>query len=117
MMRRARVALLILGFPAILSFVVLLRSCGGGRMMPVFAAEKPAATYGIAGGMALPDHDVTPGAVDSEIEADPSRKSYVVDGVEKNICAPYFSAKAIRKTIKNFPKLKRTARESMAWER
>ena len=109
MTRRVARASILLVVPEIITTVVLLRSCGaGGKMIPVFAST-PAATYGIAGGMALPDRDVTPGEVDQEIEADTSKKSYVIDGIEKNICAPHFSAKAIRKTIKNFPKLKRTA--------
>lgn len=91
---------------------IALRGCGGdGSMMPVHAAEVPSATYRTGGGMALPDPVVTPGAVDPEIEADPSGASLVVNGVEKNICAPHFSAKAIRKTIRNFPRLKRVACE------
>jgi hypothetical protein len=113
MTKRAQAMFLLFGLPVILSLVVVLRSCGGGgHMRPVFAAEKPAAMYRTDGGMALPDPAITPGAVDPEIEADTSGASYVVNGIEKNICAPHFSATAIRKTIKNFPKLKRTACEA-----
>jgi hypothetical protein len=107
-----RISSAIILIPVALCLVAVTRSCGGGgHMRPVFAAAEPAARYGISGGMALPDPDVTPGAIDKEIEADPSGKSWVVNGIEKNICAPRFSAFAIRKTIKNFPKLKREACE------
>jgi hypothetical protein len=67
------------------------------------------AQYGLKDGKALPDPDVTPGAINPDVEADLSKKSRVVNGLEMNICAPHFSATAIRKTIKNFPGLKKKA--------
>jgi hypothetical protein len=112
--------MVLFGVPVILSLLLLLRGCGGDMtpiLAPMLAAELPVAQYRTDGGMALPDLTVTPGAVDPEIEADPSGASYVVNGLEKNICAPHFSAKAIRKTIKDFPKLKRTACEQYGVEK
>lgn len=112
MTKRFRTRLVMFGIPVLFSMLILLRGCDGdGHMRPAFAAEKQPAEYGLSGGMALPDREVTPGMVDSDVEADPSGKSWVVDGLEKNICAPHFSATAIRKRIRNFPKLKREACE------
>lgn len=109
MTRRLRTYLVILGVPVIFSMMILARGCDDdGHMRHVFAAETEA-TYGVSGGMAIPDREVTPGKVDPDVEADPSGKSWVVDGVEKNICAPHFSATAIRKRIADFPRLKREA--------
>ncbi len=112
MKRRVRLlGLAWLGCFALLCAGSFLRGCSDrdGHMVSVFAQEKSAATYRTNGGMALPDAEVTPGAVDKEVWADPSGRSSVFDGIEKNICAPHFSATAIRKTIKNFPKLKKEA--------
>jgi hypothetical protein len=91
----------------------LARGCDDddGHIRPVFAATRPRAQYRLSGGMALPDPEITPGAVNREIEADRSGASRVVDGIETNICAPHFSATAIRKTIRNFAKLKKQACE------
>jgi hypothetical protein len=110
MKRRVRViGLAWIACLALLCVGSFVRSCSDrdGHMASVFAQEKAAATYRTNGGMALPDADVTPGAVDKEVWADPSKKSWIVNGIEKNICAPHFSATAIRKTIKNFPGLKK----------
>jgi hypothetical protein len=82
-------------------------------LAPVLAATRPRdpglARYGLKAGMALPDTEVTPGAINAQVVGDRSHRSRVIDGIETNICAPHFSAKAIRKTIRNFPKLKREA--------
>lgn len=111
MTRRLRTHLLILGVPVILSMMILARGCDDGHMRHVFAATKAEteATYRVSGGIAIPDAGVTPGVVDRDVEADLSGKSWVVDGLEKNICAPHFSASAIRKRISDFPRLKREA--------
>lgn len=65
------------------------------------------AKYDRSGAFTLPDSAITPGAVDSLTEADPSGASYIINGLERNICAKNFSATAIRKTIKNFAGLKK----------
>jgi hypothetical protein len=111
--------MVLLGMPALLSLLVLVHSCsdGGGHMRHVYAATQPVAAYRLDGGMALPDPAVTPGAFDPEIEADLSGASFVVNGIEKNICAPNFSAKAIRKKISNFAGLKKKACEEYGIEK
>lgn len=118
MARRTRAFIPLFAVPILFSMMILLRSRDNdGHMRHVFAAEKhmpadlPSARYGISGGMAIPDREVTPGEVDSGVEADASGKSWIVNGVEKNICARHFSATAIRKKIRNFAKLKREACE------
>jgi len=70
---------------------------------------SPVAKYRYNGTMALPDLTTTPGAVDQEIVADTSGTQHIIDGIEKNICAKDFRAKAIRATIKNFAGLKKKA--------
>ena len=86
-----------------------LRGCDdddGGHMQRVFAAQ---ARYGLSGGMALPDPQVTPGAVNPDVEADRSGAPRLVNGLEVNICARDFRATAIRRTIRNFAGLKKKA--------
>jgi hypothetical protein len=55
----------------------------------------------------LPDAKVTPGVADPVAVADLSKTPHMVDGVERNICAEDFRTDPIRKSIKDFEKLKR----------
>lgn len=58
----------------------------------------PAARYGHDGKYALPDPELTPGAINPEIVGDPSGAHRLIDGVEYNICAKGFTTKPFRKT-------------------
>jgi hypothetical protein len=90
---------------------IWMRGCrGDGIAIPVFAqAGQPAAQYQIEAGMALPDPELTPGAVNAAVVADRSGAAHKFNGLEVNICAKDFRATAIRKTIRNFAKLKKQA--------
>ena len=72
------------------------------------------ATYRLEGGMALPDRDVTPGAVDPAAVADLSGAPHLVNGIERNVCAKDFRTAPIRARIRNFAKLKRQACQEYA---
>ena len=65
--------------------------------------------YKMEGNFALPDSALTPGAFNPYCEANLNKEQYIVNGVEENICASNFKTGPIRKSIKNFPKLKKTA--------
>ena len=47
---------------------------------------------------ALPDAKLTPGAVNTQVIAEPGAGSYLIDGVEYNICARDFRTKPFRHT-------------------
>jgi hypothetical protein len=55
----------------------------------------------------LPDAKVTPGVADPAAVADVTKVPHMVDGVERNLCAADFRTDPIRKTIKDFEKLKK----------
>lgn len=55
----------------------------------------------------LPDAKVTPGVADPAAVADLTKAPHMVDGVERNLCAADFRTEPIRKTIKDFEKLKK----------
>lgn len=65
------------------------------------------AYYNHNGQYSEPDAKVTPGAVNPNAIADTTGKQHMVDGIEYNICASDFRTAPIRKTIHNFPKLKK----------
>jgi len=48
-----------------------------------------------------PNPKLTPGIVDATIEADLNGRSYIIDGVEHNICAPYFRTSPFRSATKS----------------
>jgi len=50
---------------------------------------------------AKPDRKLTPGVVDATIEADLSKKSYIVNDVERNICASDFVTPPFRVATKS----------------
>lgn len=87
-----------------------LRSCNddGGYGARCYAAETEAA-YRLEDGKALPDADVTPGAVDPHAVADLTGKKHIAGGIERNLCAADFRTGPIRKTIRNFAGLKKRA--------
>ena len=59
------------------------------------------AHYGHHGQYLLPDPTVTPGVIDTTIVADLSKKPYMVNGIEHNICAPDFRTPAFRVATKS----------------
>jgi hypothetical protein len=73
----------------------------------VVVAQK--AFYGHSQGYSLPDPVVTPGAVNPNAVADLTGASHIVNGLEMNLCAKSFRSTFIRKTIVNFPGLKKKA--------
>ena len=77
--------------------------------MALTAAPEPPASYRLEDGLALPDPDLTPGAVNPDAIADLSGKPHKVHGLEMNLCAKDFRATAVRKTITNFAGLKKKA--------
>jgi hypothetical protein len=94
---------------------VWMRGCDKAEGHPqasritVEAAVVSAAQYHYNGTTSLPDPSVTPGAVNPAIVADLSKAPHIANGVEVNICAADFKTGPIRASIRNFPKLKRTA--------
>lgn len=67
----------------------------------VYYSGSPVARYGHDGKYLLPDHRVTPGAINPEIVADPSGDHRLVNGIEVNICAKGFNTKPFRKATKD----------------
>jgi hypothetical protein len=92
-----------------LPVVMLLALLPAGVSQP---GSIPVARYGshqITPGLAvpLPDAQVTPGVADPVAVADVSKTPHMVDGVERNLSAEDFRTDPIRKSIKDFEKLKR----------
>ena len=57
----------------------------------------------------LPDIRLTPGVADPDAIADLSKASHIVDGIERNLCAPGFRTEPIRAKIVDFEGLKKKA--------
>jgi len=57
----------------------------------------------------LPDVGSTPGVADPDAMADLSKASHIVEGIERNLCAPGFRTEPIRASIVDFDGLKKRA--------
>lgn len=73
-----------------LAFLLSLLMCWPA---PVTSQTLPYVEYN-----ALPNAKLTPGAVNTQVMAEPGAGSYLIDGVEYNICARDFRTKPFRHT-------------------